>query len=60
MGYGARLSSGCNIGALMGGVTSGSLHGWVWAVAAFAGYALMLRWRLPGRRGDARVQNAPS
>lgn len=37
MGYGARLSFGCNIGALFSGIASGSLHGWVWLVAAFAG-----------------------
>ena len=27
MGYGARLSFGCNIGAFLGGIASGSLHG---------------------------------
>jgi uncharacterized membrane protein YedE/YeeE len=37
MGYGARLASGCNIGALVGGISSLSLHGWVFAVAAFIG-----------------------
>ena len=37
LGYGARLAFGCNIGALLGGIASGSLHGWLWLVAAFAG-----------------------
>ena len=37
MGYGARLAFGCNIGALLGGISSGSLHGWVWFAAAFIG-----------------------
>lgn len=37
LGYGARLSFGCNIGALVGGITSGSLHGWLWLVAGFCG-----------------------
>lgn len=37
MGYGARLSFGCNIGALFSGVASGSLHAWLWFVAAFTG-----------------------
>ncbi|MCG6937858.1 MAG: YeeE/YedE family protein [Gammaproteobacteria bacterium] len=37
LGYGARLSFGCNIGALVAGVSSGSLHGWLWLVAAFCG-----------------------
>ena len=40
MGYGARLSFGCNIGAYLGGIASGSLHGWFWAVFAFAGSTL--------------------
>jgi uncharacterized membrane protein YedE/YeeE len=37
MGYGARLSFGCNIGALFSGIASGSLHGWLWFACAFAG-----------------------
>lgn len=37
LGYGARLAYGCNIGAYFGGIASGSLHGWSWLVAAFAG-----------------------
>ena len=37
LGYGARLAFGCNIGALLGGISSGSLHGWLWLVAAFTG-----------------------
>lgn len=37
LGYGARLAFGCNIGALLGGIASGSLHGWLWLVAAFSG-----------------------
>ena len=46
MGYGARLGYGCNIGAYLGGVISGSLHGWVWAIAAFAGSSLVARLRM--------------
>ena len=37
LGYGARLAFGCNIGALLGGISTGSLHGWLWLVAAFCG-----------------------
>jgi len=37
MGYGARLAFGCNIGALFGGIASGSVHGWVWFLFAFIG-----------------------
>jgi len=46
MGYGARLAFGCNIGAYLGGIVSGSLHGWWWAVFAFAGSSLAARWRM--------------
>jgi uncharacterized protein len=45
MGYGARLASGCNIGALLGGTMSGSLHGWVWLIAALAGMWLGIKLR---------------
>ncbi|MDF2591488.1 MAG: YeeE/YedE family protein [Clostridia bacterium] len=37
MGYGARLSFGCNIGTLFSGVASMSLHGWVYWVFIFIG-----------------------
>ncbi|NLS10641.1 YeeE/YedE family protein [Nesterenkonia sp. MY13] len=37
MGIGARLAEGCNIGAYLGGIASGSVSGWLWAVAALAG-----------------------
>jgi len=37
MGYGARLSFGCNIGALFSGVASMSLHGWVFMIFIFVG-----------------------
>lgn len=39
LGYGARIAYGCNIGAYFSGIASGSLHGWLWLVAAFAGSA---------------------
>jgi uncharacterized protein len=45
MGYGARLSFGCNIGALFSGIASGSLHGWLWFGAAFAGSVVGVRAR---------------
>jgi uncharacterized membrane protein YedE/YeeE len=45
MGYGARLSFGCNIGALFSGIASGSLHGWLWFAAAFAGSLVGIRAR---------------
>jgi len=45
MGYGARLAYGCNIGAYLGGLISGSLHGAVWMFAAFLGSAFVLKIR---------------
>lgn len=45
MGYGARLAFGCNIGAYFGGISSFSLHGWVWMAMALlgTGVALLIR-----------------
>ncbi|HYH30623.1 MAG TPA: YeeE/YedE family protein [Pseudonocardia sp.] len=45
MGVGARLAGGCNIGAYLAGIASGSLHGWVWAAAALLGTWIGLRGR---------------
>jgi uncharacterized membrane protein YedE/YeeE len=45
LGYGARLAFGCNIGAFFSGIASGSLHGWVWLMAAFAGSMVGTRLR---------------
>ena len=45
MGWGARLGFGCNIGALVGGVASGSLHGWIWFLAAMPGCLIGIRLR---------------
>jgi uncharacterized protein len=40
LGYGARAAYGCNIGAYFSGIASGSVHGWLWLPAAFAGSIL--------------------
>ena len=45
MGIGARLAFGCNIGAFLAGVASGSLHSWIWFVMAMAGSWVGIRWR---------------
>ena len=37
MGYGARISYGCNIGAFFSGAASTSLHGWLWILFALPG-----------------------
>ena len=37
MGYGARIAYGCNVGALLNGIASSSLTGWIFAIAVFLG-----------------------
>lgn len=60
LGYGARLAFGCNIGAYFSGIASGSLHGWVWLVAGYAGNVVGVKLRPlffdggEGRRPAAR------
>jgi uncharacterized protein len=46
LGYSARIAFGCNVGAFFSGIATGSLHGWVWFIAAFAGAAGGIRLRL--------------
>lgn len=45
LGYTSRLAFGCNVGAFFSGVSTGSLHGWVWFVFAFAGSWVGIRLR---------------
>ncbi len=45
LGYSARVAFGCNVGAFFSGVSTGSLHGWVWLAAAFAGSIIGVRLR---------------
>lgn len=45
LGYSSRLAFGCNVGAFFSGISTGSLHGWAWFAAAFAGSAVGLRLR---------------
>lgn len=37
MGYGARIAGGCNIGAMVSGISSMSLHGWIFTGFVFLG-----------------------
>ncbi|MCB1394779.1 MAG: YeeE/YedE family protein [Rhodobacter sp.] len=57
LGYSSRMALGCNVGAYFSGIATGSLHGWAWFAAAFAGSALGLRLRpfvlVAPRRGVA-------
>lgn len=48
MGYGAVIAFGCNIGAFFSGIGSGSLHGWLWALSALMGNALIITLRRKG------------
>ncbi|MGC7097065.1 YeeE/YedE family protein [Amycolatopsis lurida] len=45
MGIGARLAGGCNIGAYLGGISVGSLHGWLWGLFALGGTWIGLKLR---------------
>lgn len=45
LGYASRLAFGCNVGAFFSGISTGSLHGWVWFAAAFAGAFVGIRLR---------------
>jgi len=40
MGFGAKLSTGCNIGAFFSGLPAFSLHGWVFWISIFGGAAV--------------------
>ena len=46
LGYGARLAFGCNIGGLLAGIASGSLHGWLWLLAGFCGSLVGVQLRI--------------
>ncbi|OOY31233.1 YeeE/YedE [Thioclava sp. F36-6] len=54
LGYSSRLAFGCNVGAFFSGISTGSLHGWVWFAAAFAGAYLGI-WLRPRLGLEARA-----
>lgn len=45
MGYSSRLAFGCNVGALFSGISTGSVHGWIWLPMAFLGTLIGVRVR---------------
>jgi uncharacterized protein len=45
MGYSSRLAFGCNVGAMLSGISTGSLHGWIWLPLAFSGTLIGLKIR---------------
>jgi len=57
LGIGATVGMGCNISAYLGGIASGSLHGWVWVLPALAGNVVGIALRplfgLAGGRAPA-------
>ncbi|QXH33286.1 YeeE/YedE family protein [Pseudomonas muyukensis] len=55
LGYGSRLAYGCNIGAYFSGIASGSVHGWLWLVAAYTGNLLGVRLRPLFFAGERRA-----
>ncbi len=52
LGYSSRLAFGCNVGAMVSGISTGSLHGWLWVPLAFLGslVGLRVRHRLAGAK----------
>ena len=45
LGYSSRLAFGCNVGAMLSGISTGSLHGWIWVIMAFAGSCVGVKVR---------------
>lgn len=45
LGYSSRLAFGCNVGAMVSGISTGSLHGWIWVILAFIGSLAGVRIR---------------
>jgi uncharacterized membrane protein YedE/YeeE len=45
LGYSSRLAFGCNIGAMVSGISTGSIHGWIWVPLAFCGSLIGVRVR---------------
>jgi hypothetical protein len=45
LGYSSRLAFGCNVGAMVSGISTGSLHGWIWVPMAFLGTLVGVRLR---------------
>ncbi|WP_373331660.1 YeeE/YedE family protein [Thiopseudomonas alkaliphila] len=45
LGYSSRLAFGCNVGAMVSGISTGSLHGWIWVAMAFIGSLFGVRIR---------------
>lgn len=50
MGIGARMASGCNLGAFFSAIPSFSLHGWVFGISlfggAYVGIKILLKYRV--------------
>ena len=60
MGFGARLSNGCNIGAYFSAISVGNLSGWAWVVLALGGSWVGVRLRPFFRLDGPAVVRAPA
>lgn len=60
MGYGARLSNGCNIGAYFSAVAAGDLAGFVWVPAGIVGSMIGIRLRPVFDLIEKRQDDAPT
>lgn len=60
MGYGARLSFGCNIGSLLSAVPAMSLHGWTYFVSMFVGGYIGSKLLVNYFIGESAITAAPS
>jgi uncharacterized protein len=62
MGYSSRLAFGCNVGAMFSGISTGSVHGWIWMVMAFLGtlVGVRVRRRFGFGEGTAGAPTAPA
>ncbi len=62
LGYSSRIAFGCNVGGFFSGISTGSLHGWAWLLAGFAGSTLGIRLRervlVPARLPQAAAEAA--
>lgn len=57
MGIGERMTNGCNIGALTSGITSNSMHGFIWMLFAFFGSGVAIHVQRFIQRIIQRINN---
>jgi uncharacterized membrane protein YedE/YeeE len=50
MGIGGVFGGGCTFGALLSGINSWSLHGWIWMLCALVGSGIVVGFEKCARR----------